>query len=441
MDRGNPPELATARETSDELTVEGPSTSLNDRSISLAVTGATPKTEVTVVTETRDGEGVHWRSRMVFEADECGVVDLTTAEPISGTYDGVAPMGWLWSMRAPESDSSFSPPTRTPRFEVTVTASNLDATETRTLTRRTRAPDVCATRWIDDPSVVGHYYRPSDDGPHPGVLVLHDADGTPDAYTAGLLASHGYATVAVKYFGKEEPLPDRNTTIPLSYFDTVADWLRGRDEVTDGPIGVVGKSQGGEGALLIGSHFDWVGATVAYVPMTSATWALGNRDDPEPGWELDGEPVPYVGPPSRDESERTDEGFIRWRPNWQTALEEAERRTTREAATDVERNGGPVLFVSGTDDQVVPSTPQCEQAVTRLREADFEYPYEHLAFEGAGHRIEPPYLPAAGRRNGDVLVNGGTVTGYAAADTGAWPTVLDYLNRGLESRDSSGTRL
>lgn len=434
----DPPQMSNSvaerdltRQLAGDLTIKAPTVSLNDRPIPLTISGATPGREVRVVAKTHDADGTRWRSEMIFEADANGVVDPATHEPKSGTYNGIAPMGWLWSMRAPESDASFSLPTETASFEVTLEASDPFASGAQRLTRRTTTPGVTTSRPIDDPNVVGRYYRPSGDGPHPGVLVLHNANGTPDTYMAGLLASHGFATFALKYFGTEDSLPSPGSTIPLSYFDAAVDWLGGQNEVRAGSVGVVGKSQGGEAALLLGVHFDWVGAVIAYVPMTHAMWALGSEERPRPGWSLDGDPIPFVPPPSADRRERTVDGLVRCRPNWRAAFKEADRRTVREAAIDVERIEAPILLISAEDDQIVPSTSQCEYVVARLHEAGFEYPFEHLRYGDAGHRILAPYTPTANRKKGDFLVNGGTETGYAVADTTSWPTVLDYLDRGL----------
>lgn len=428
---GNP-----LRETTGGLAIEGPSVSMNDRPISLRITGATPGRDVVLVAETTDSEGVPWRSEMVFEADGNGVVHLTTQAPKSGTYDGVAPMGWLWSMRA-RGDDPFSLSHETTGFEVALLASSSKATTFRRLTRRTVAPDVTVTRWIDASDVVGHYYRPSDDGPHPGVLVLHDASGIPNENVARSLASHGFAALAVKYFGAENSLPDRRSPIPLSYFEAAADWLRKRKEVIADSVGVVGKSQGGEGALLVGANFGWIGATVAYVPMTHAMWAMGSEreGDPDPGWEFEGTPIPHVSPPPADQRKRTDDGLLERRQTWETTFREADQRTLATTAIDVERIDAPVLLISGTDDQLVPSTSQCERAVARLRDAEFDYPYEHLAYESAGHRIGVPYTPTANRTRGEYFLNGGTAAGYARAEVDSWPTVLDYLNAGLRGPD------
>jgi Acyl-CoA thioester hydrolase/BAAT N-terminal region len=42
-------------------------------------------------------DGSKWQSRATFSADARGQVDLTRDAPTSGSYDGVAAMGFIWS--------------------------------------------------------------------------------------------------------------------------------------------------------------------------------------------------------------------------------------------------------------------------------------------------------------------------------------------------------
>ena len=55
-----------------------------------------------------------------------------------------------------------------------------------------------------------------------------------------------------------------------------------------------------------------------------------------------------------------------------------------EAAIPVEDRLCPVLLLSGSRDQVWPTTMMCDQIVRRLEEARYPYPYEHVSYN-AGH--------------------------------------------------------
>jgi hypothetical protein len=43
-------------------------------------------------------ETIRWQSRATIISDAGGQADVTRQAPVSGTYEGVAPMGPFWSM-------------------------------------------------------------------------------------------------------------------------------------------------------------------------------------------------------------------------------------------------------------------------------------------------------------------------------------------------------
>lgn len=112
------------------------------------------------------------------------------------------------------------------------------------------APGV-TVQTVSDNGLVGRFYEPSGNGPHPGVLALHGS--TPHILDgeAGLLASHGYATLALQYFGAEGLSPTLSE-IPLGYFEMAMQWLTAHETVANDGIGLLGGSRGGELALLLG---------------------------------------------------------------------------------------------------------------------------------------------------------------------------------------------
>jgi BAAT / Acyl-CoA thioester hydrolase C terminal len=63
------------------------------------------------------------------------------------------------------------------------------------------------------------------------------------------------------------------------------------------------------------------------------------------------------------------------------------------ATIPVERIKGPVLMVSGRDDQLWPSFELAEIARRRLEAHNHSWPFEHISYPDAGHGIAPPYAP------------------------------------------------
>jgi|GEM_PF-5039223 len=87
-------------------TIEVPDEALRDEETPVRVTGLEPGARVELVAESDGWYDDGCGSRTVFEADGEGVVDTATHEPVEG-YDGVASMGWLWSMTPDGGDSGW----------------------------------------------------------------------------------------------------------------------------------------------------------------------------------------------------------------------------------------------------------------------------------------------------------------------------------------------
>lgn len=407
-------ETSTAPASERELAVRALDSSPNDEPITVRITGADPNGTVEFEASLVDDDGVEWRSRATFTADAQGVVDLTEQAPEQGTYDGVEPMGWVWSMTT-DGDALLPALEDDPAVTVDLRATSGDRRAERTITRELYDPGI-ETRSVDREGLVGTLYEPAGDGPHPGVLSLHGSGGRTPVRTVQLLASHGYAVLAVQYFGEDDAIPDDHRSIPLSYFDEAASWLREQPSVRDGRLGVVGGSRGGELALLLGARRDWVGAVVSYAG-SGVAW---DTPSGEPGWVDGGEAVPHL------------EGKDIPRETIRAGLEDEPVDT---ASIAVEETKGPVLLLSGGDDRLWDARRLSNVALERLEEADFPHEYAHLTYDSAGHLISVPYVPTTGFEKGGGMPRG---TAHAAADS--WPTVLDYLERGLDATEVANNR-
>lgn len=390
------------------LVIDAPSSSPNDDAIAIRITGADPEAKLRFEAALVDHDGVEWTSRATFRADERGVVDLTAHAPESGSYEGIEPMGWLWSMET-DADVRGATLDGAPTVAVDLVAESDTGRVERTITRQCYDPDIESEELADD--LVGRIFLPPGDGPHPGVLLLHGSGGRLPTRAAQALATHGFAVFAVRYVGEHDSIPDEHRSIPLSYFDRAAEWFRSLDAVHSGTLGVMGGSRGGELALLLGSRFEWVSAVVA-LAASGVAWDTPSGD---PGWIEGGEAVPHLkGKPIPRE----------------TVAGGLDDEPVDAAAIPVEKTDGPVLLVSGEQDRVWPATVLCEIAVDRLERSEFGHDFEHLVFEDTGHLISTPYAPLTGFE-----ASGGTPRGTAHAAAQSWPQILETLDGGLRATD------
>jgi dienelactone hydrolase len=413
-----------------------PETALVDEPVKIAVTGCAAGQVVVLRAVTFDDDGVRWESRATFEADAEGRVDPASLAPINGTYDGVDPMGLFWSMVSDEgSGNMFASDELDPLEIVLQVEIDGEVRESRRLTRRRILPSV-TRREIRDRGLVGTLFLPRAEGPVGAVVVLGGSGGGLDEGTAALLASRGFASLALAYFD-EESLPEDLVEIPLEYFETAIDLLGEQDAIDADRIAVQGISRGGELALLLGATFPQVRAVVAVVP-SGVVWS--GCCSPEafsgPAWTYRGDPItplahdendPEVKAHRAKEAEESRAGEpAALTPGFRLQLEKA---TNLEAATiPVERTRGPILFISGEADDLWPSTELAEISVRRLRENEFPFRFEHSSYQDAGHVFEHPFLPNVPEAK---FLFGGTLAGNARAAADSWSRILAFYEEAL----------
>jgi len=309
------------------------------------------------------------------------------------------------------------------------------------ITRYFAAPGV-SRRDVRDHGLVATLFLPDGSAPRPAVIVVPGSGGGLPEASAALLASHGFVGLALAYF-RAEHLPAQLVEIPLEYFETAIRWLGGHHAVRGRPVGVMGGSRGGELALLLGATFPDIKAVVGNVPsgVVHAGLPAGARRAVKrpPAWTYHGEALPFVS--SREPEETGDPAKpLALTPRFLRTLED--RAAVAAAEIPVERINGPVLLISGQDDQMWPSAVLAKIAMDRLARHHHPYPYRHLSYPGAGHLIGPPGLPAtvtasAHPLDGRVMAYGGNARDNAAAAADSWPKILAFFRDALETPQSS----
>lgn len=420
-----------------------PENALVDEMIQIQLNGCPPDASVTIYAKTQDEENNTFQSHAVFKADDSGTIDLSRQKPLSGSYDGVDAMGLFWSMELDDSKKKdfFTKLTST-SMKIALTAEVDQEVIAGTMVERAFAcPDVIE-RKVTDEGLTGTLYQPSDYASSPGILIVGGSDGGSQENAAALLASHGYAALALAYFGAEN-VPKDLENIPLEYFETAIHWLQRQSGVSGEKIAVIGFSRGGELALLLGSKFPQIKAVIAGSP--SAVVTSGMRSGvfaPVPAWTYRGEVLPYLKFSYRPSSMLS--MFINWiarRPAtflsiWKNSLKNKEKAEA--ARIQVEDIQAPVMLLSGGDDQLWPSSQFAGDITERLAEEERPYHDVHLNYEKAGHFLCFPYsLPDLPSNilmqvgGGMVMTFGGDKKANALAARESWPEVLRFLERSL----------
>lgn len=374
-----------------------------------------------------------WESFALFQTDSTGCIDVARAVPLRGTYEVADPMGMFWSMTKVEGTSSAV--SAGLLGTVTLTAEMDGKVLASASCRRCWYVEASLTRVsVRERGLVGTFFHPRGSGPFPAVIVLGGGEGGLDIQErfAALLATHGYATLGLAYFGMDH-LPPHLAEIPLDYAEAALQWLQAQECVQGANIGVLGGSAGGELALLMGASFSALRAVVGFAASGVIYQGISPYSgSPRARWTYRGMPLPFV--PFKEDLRYYLES--RWKhltgqPPRATPLYLASLRDpdlVEKASIPVEKIQGPVLLISGSDDQVWPSSVLSERVMQRLKRCGHPYADQHLCYEGAGHALHLPYMPTIGR----TTALGGSLSRDAAASIDAWPHLLTFLEQTLK---------
>src|ERR1700689_1992276 len=437
-----------------------PNSAFVDEDVRVCLNGLAAASLISIDTATEDGNGRRWDSQALFRADSSGVADVSLQESLAGSYRGVAPMGLFWSMESAcasaDGNSSFARSSSSPDRVDFKAVREGRVLARASLVRNFLAPGTVARDWkIPNEAegantgagtgatageiTVGRLFIPAGRGPHPVVIVLSGSGGGFDLDKAAVLSRHGFATLALAYFGIAL-LPPWLQRLPLEYFQAALTWLSAQPAIDPQRVAILGVSRGAELALLLGATFPQIHAVVAYAP-SSVAWAASGRDKSTgeliPCWTWRGKAVPFAPLPLR--------GFM-WRSAFPVvALKRPvlfrnlfraglrNRAAVERAAIPVENIRGPLLLISGGDDHLWPAAEMSEAIIARLKRNGGAHTAEHLHFAHAGHMLRYPHLPVTARdsRNkhlrGARFSFGGTPAADAEAQTQAWHRAIAFL--------------
>jgi dienelactone hydrolase len=383
-----------------------PSLSLADQPIHILVTGLPAGKRVTLELRSTDAADVKWHSSGVFRTDAEGRLDLDQAPALSGSYRGVWGSGLVVTMQYETKAFHVYWWGRGKALPFALSVRSAGKTVATTSFSRKFGALPIATKdlTLAQDGFVGEYSAPKTRGRHTAILAFGGSEGGNGlTLHAALLASHGYPTLSIAYFG-EPGLPSTLSRIPLEYFARALRWLRRQPGVDPNHILTLGISRGSEAALLLGAHFpSLVHGVIAAVPSNVAICSypgcLG------PAWTLGGHAIPYTK--QFDDPAPTDDPA---------------------AVIPVERIRGPIFLACAIYDELWTSCPYSEAIIHRLDAHHSRY--ARVLYEAkpqAGHLVGAllPYEP------GFVVYNLGTEPALAneRARERIWPKLLAFLAR------------
>ncbi len=428
-----------------------PAAALIDAPRVFALDGFHPHSRVTLVVTSRQPDGLLWRSRNTYVADAAGSVDVSHQSPEPGGYGLADGQGPIWTQTpqgadADDADAANLPAPASAAGAVHAIASASDAHGNHAFAafEQRHANNGVTRQTLNEDGLIGVLYTPAGPGPHPAIVVLNGSGGGINEARAALFASHGYAALALGYFGAPG-LPDYLSEIPLEYFERALRWLRATVKPAGDFVAVSGHSRGGELALLMGSLYPQaVSAVIAYVP-SSVVHGVLNAGKPGAGrfgaaWTQAGKPLAHVWQdnPAQDWSavdrlpqpRRQAQAFVNAHQN---------AAAVARARIPVERISGPVLLLSAGDDGYWPSSHYAREVAQALKAAQHPHAVSHLDYPEAGHALQAPGVPTTQISrphavSGIVLTGGGNAAANARANAESWAAVQRFLAAAVAQR-------
>ena len=194
------------------------------------------------------------------------------------------------------------------------------------------------------------------------------------------LIQKGYAILAIGYFNADGTPRNLDRISLNAISDTIMNIAK-KNKIDESKIALIGSSKGGELILNLASRYNQYKAVIALstsnVSFPAITWSSNTSS-----WSYNGNEVPYVPAPLKII-------LPALRGDLYTAhsMMLEDEQAVKNAEIQVENIKGPILILSGKNDDQWPATSMSNKIIERLKKNNFKYFNEHIILDG-GH-IEP----------------------------------------------------
>ncbi|GCC30105.1 hypothetical protein chiPu_0008551 [Chiloscyllium punctatum] len=419
------------------MIIAEPTRGLVDELIRLKITYLMPNRQVTLQSKLLSEDADWWEAYAHYVSDSEGIVRVSRDKSFGGTYKGQEPMGLIWSMKlAPGS----RPGMRLRKKDVTVpyliTISVYDGWISRNFDKRAVLASVVLERFymapgvtrieLNEEPVIGTMFFPPGPGPFPAILDMWGGGGGLVEYRAALLASRGFATLALAYLGHKNVPQSLQTFDPnLFYFKEAFNILNNHAKVSKDNVAILGLSLGFTLALLMATEIPNIHPKCLVCISGSHYKGL-----------LEGQPVIFPDF-HKDENKIkiTEDGSVIWR-NIPLPFPDDPKRMVQ-----VDKIKCPMMLIFGEDDQNWPAPESAVEIQKVLKAAGKEHLLTTLAYPQTGHLIEPPYSPHFRKSKFKVpssdkavtVLWGGEAKPHSDAQEDSWKKILVFLEEHLVS--------
>lgn len=242
-----------------------------------------------------------WTSEATFVTDNKGDISVSKSPSIRGDYLGVNGMGLFESLHYSKMISSKRclsledlPLYDYFNAEISLWIKEKKVAET-TVKRYFKYPNIEYKNIVNANWLGRIFYRNTEDKA-PCIIVLSGSDGglEKSQNIAMLLASRGYVSLAMSYFGMDGQTPYLDQ-IPLENIQEALQILSENPHVDPNRIGIYGRSKGAEYALASISKFHEFKSAVLNAPSNQVYEGLrGKMNSHHSSWTFKNQEVPYT---------------------------------------------------------------------------------------------------------------------------------------------------
>jgi dienelactone hydrolase len=377
---------------------------------------------------------VKYESFAWFTADSDGNVNLSKQKPDTGTYDFIDSMGLIVSMKSKEKNALKKIVQKisvSNSLFIDIQAEYGEEKALVKLERLFKLPEVKSQKIRDE--FVGELFYT--ENPANKTIIVPCGSSSDLCATlpiSSLLASRGFNVLSLAYF-KEKGLPAKLAEIPLEYFEKIFTWLS-KNPITNGKeIQFLGISKGGEAALLLASRYPFITKVAAFWPHAYCFEGLNFKN--VSSWTYGGKSLPFIRFKKHWMYTNMISCFIKNEPFGYTyahkkALNAAKNKEA--ARIKIENAKADILLFAGKEDNIWNSYDGCVQIMDDLRKHNYQYHYNFVGYENAGHLSYAPYIILAGEIMFKIAPRimfsmGGTLEANAQAQADAWEKAIEFF--------------
>ncbi|XP_054631894.1 peroxisomal succinyl-coenzyme A thioesterase-like [Dunckerocampus dactyliophorus] len=410
-----------------------PSRGLLDEKFVIVVQSVPPGVQLTVHAFHRCENGHSWEAFAHYVSDAHGSVNVSQHASMGGTYSGVEQMGLLWSLRpVPGSKPGLRMRKMNVQTPMEFTISVHLGFRTEGFMDQVALASQVVERWYMAPGVrripvtkdelSATLFLPSGPGPFPAILDLWGGASQLVEYRAALLASHGFASLALDYL-TPKITQDTSNMVDNSYFEKAFGFLQQHPQVLADRIAMLAISYGSSFMLRMLAYSD-------VVKPTCAVCISGTHVQPIVAKQAD------IFAFYNQYSDK-----IQVNEKNQKIMKIMLLPITSDPTlkVDVGRVQCPLLLVVGEDDQSWPSSESAVDMKEMMKRAGNSHLLTILSYPNAGHLIEPPYSPhskASSFRSISIQQKitalwGGQCLALAYAQEDCWKKMLAFFHQHL----------